>query len=58
MPSFFSTLLRTSNKRRAYADLLQLDDRMLRDIGVTRSDLRLMMNGSPAARAQGQRSHE
>jgi uncharacterized protein YjiS (DUF1127 family) len=58
MSSFFSTLMRSSAKRRAYADLLQLDDRILHDIGVTRSDLHLMMTGSRTAHTKGQRSHE
>ena len=37
--NLFSSLFRRSEKRRTYADLLQFDDRMLRDIGVSRSDL-------------------
>jgi uncharacterized protein YjiS (DUF1127 family) len=41
--AFLTTLLRRSEKRRMYADLLQLDDHLLRDIGLTRSDLRARM---------------
>jgi uncharacterized protein YjiS (DUF1127 family) len=38
--TFLTTLLRRSQKRRMYADLMQLDDHLLRDIGLTRADLR------------------
>ena len=38
--TFLTTLLRRSEKRRMYADLMQLDDHLLRDIGLTRADLR------------------
>jgi uncharacterized protein YjiS (DUF1127 family) len=41
--SYFSNLFRRAERRRAYADLLQLDDHMLRDIGLTRGDVRQMM---------------
>ena len=37
MTNVFSSLFRRSEKRRAYTDLLQLDDRMLRDIGIDRA---------------------
>ena len=43
MPGLLTTLFRRSAKRRAYSDLLQLDDRMLADIGVTRGEVRLQM---------------
>jgi uncharacterized protein YjiS (DUF1127 family) len=38
--TFLTTLLRRSEKRRMYASLMQLDDHLLRDIGLTRSELR------------------
>lgn len=38
-----TTLLRRSEKRRMYADLMQLDDYLLRDIGLSRADLRSRM---------------
>ena len=56
--NLFSSLFRRSEKRRTYADLLQFDDRMLRDIGVSRSDLHQMMFGSRTAHTRGQRTHE
>jgi len=40
MTAFFSALVRRSDRRRAYAAMLQLDDHLLRDIGLTRGDLR------------------
>ena len=47
--AFLTTLLRRSEKRRMYADLMQLDDHLLRDIGLTRSDLHArMINGVTA----------
>ena len=58
MTNVFSSLFRRSEKRRAYTDLLQLDDRMLRDIGISRSDLHQMMAGSRTAHTKGHRSHE
>ena len=58
MISLFSSLFRRSEKRRAYTDMLQMDDRMLRDIGVSRSDLHKMMTDSRTAHTTGIRSHE
>jgi uncharacterized protein YjiS (DUF1127 family) len=40
MPGFISAMLHRSSKRRMYSELLQLDDHLLRDIGLTRADLR------------------
>lgn len=51
--SLLTTLLRRSEKRRMYADLMQLDDHLLRDIGLTRADLRAgMINRARAANAR------
>jgi len=36
-------MLHRSSKRRMYSELLQLDDHLLRDIGLTRADLRAAM---------------
>ena len=41
----FSTLFRKTARRKVYADLLRLDDHLLRDIGLTRSDVHTMMTG-------------
>ncbi len=38
--NMLSSLFRRSLKRRVYRDLMQLDDRMLADIGVNRGQLR------------------
>jgi uncharacterized protein YjiS (DUF1127 family) len=38
-------LLRRSRERRSYGNLLNLDDRLLRDIGVTRSDIMQLQAG-------------
>jgi uncharacterized protein YjiS (DUF1127 family) len=50
MTNVFSSLFRRSEKRRTYTDLLQLDDRMLRDIGLSRSDIHLMSAGRTTPR--------
>ena len=55
--NLFSSLFRRSEKRRAYSNLMQLDDHLLRDIGLTRSDIHRMM-GSRTAHTRGHRSHE
>ena len=44
--TILSSLFRRAERRRAYTDLLQLDDHLLRDIGISRSDLHQMMAGS------------
>jgi uncharacterized protein YjiS (DUF1127 family) len=44
MANVFSSLLRTAGRRKVYADLLHLDDHLLRDIGLTRSDVHTMMS--------------
>ncbi len=56
--SLISSLFRRSEKRRASADLTQLNDRMLRDIGLSRSDLHLMMSGQRTSHTKGGRSHD
>jgi len=43
MTAFFTTLLRRSARRRAYASMLQLDDHLLHDIGLSRADLRAQL---------------
>jgi uncharacterized protein YjiS (DUF1127 family) len=51
--NILSSLLRRAEKRRAYTDLLKLDDHLLRDIGITRSDLHQMMAGSRTVHTKG-----
>ena len=43
--SLFSSLVRRSERRKVYADLMRLDDHILRDIGLTRQDVHDMMSG-------------
>jgi uncharacterized protein YjiS (DUF1127 family) len=56
--NILSSLFRRSEKRRAYADLMQLDDHLLRDIGINRSDLHQMLNGTRTAHTKGHRTNE
>ena len=56
--NIFTSLFRRSEKHRTYADLMQMDDRLLRDIGLSRSDLHLMMSGNRTAHTKGHRAHE
>jgi uncharacterized protein YjiS (DUF1127 family) len=56
--NMFTSLFRRSEKKRTYADLMQMDDRLLRDIGLSRSDLHLMMSGNRTAHTKGHRAHE
>jgi uncharacterized protein YjiS (DUF1127 family) len=51
--NILTLLFRRTEKRRAYADLLRLDDHLLRDIGLNRSDLHEMMAGTRAAHNKG-----
>ena len=56
--NLFSSLFRRSEKRRTYASLMQMDDRLLRDIGISRSDLHQMMQGTRTAHTRRNRDHE
>jgi len=56
--SYLSTLFRRSPERRAYSYLMQLDDRLLRDIGLDRAELRAMLAKSRDARARRIFGHE
>lgn len=51
--SLLTTLFRRSEKRRMYASLMQLDDHLLRDIGLTRADLRARMVGTATSERAG-----
>lgn len=46
MTSYLSALFRRSAHRKTYASLMQLDDRLLSDIGLTRTDLHQLMAGA------------
>ena len=43
--NLFSSLIRRSQRRKVYADLMRLDDHILRDIGLTRRDVHDMISG-------------
>ena len=43
--SLLSALFRRSERNRVFSSLMQLDDHLLRDIGLTRTDLALMISG-------------
>ena len=54
MTNIFSSLARRAGRRKVYADLLQLDDHLLRDIGLDRSEVHVIMSG----RGKVSRTHE
>ncbi|MEQ1770969.1 MAG: DUF1127 domain-containing protein [Devosia sp.] len=54
----FDRFARRAANRKAYAQLLQLDDHLLRDMGITRSDVLQMMAGHRTAHTVGIRTHE
>ena len=56
--NILSSLFRRSEKRRAYSELLQLDDHLLRDMGINRFDLHRMMADVRTAHTKGHRAHE
>jgi uncharacterized protein YjiS (DUF1127 family) len=45
MTSIFSRIFQRSKQRKALTDLLQLDDHLLRDIGISRDDLQQSLRG-------------
>ncbi len=56
--NIFAMLRRSAERRRTHDSLMQLDDHLLRDIGLERADLHLMMRGPRTSHAKGNRSHE
>lgn len=40
--NYFSSLFRRAERNKVLGDLMKLDDHLLRDIGLTRSDLAVM----------------
>ena len=55
---FLNSFFRRAEQRKAYSDMLQLDDHLLRDIGLSRSDVHQMMAGTRTAHSRGIRGHE
>ncbi len=51
--NLISTLLQRSRQRRMYTSLLQLDDHLLKDIGLNRADLRAQIIASQSASLVG-----
>lgn len=56
--NMLTSLFRRSERRRALADLSRLDDHLLRDIGVTRSDVHELMRGARTAHGKARPTHE
>ena len=55
--SLFTSLFRRSEKHRVYTNLLELDDRLLRDIGLSRADIHQMMAGTRTTHTTSRRAH-
>ena len=55
--NIFSSLFRSAAKRRTYSNMLHLDDHLLRDIGLSRSDLHELMRGTRTATRRDNREH-
>ncbi len=49
MPNLFSAITERARRRRAYVHLLDLEDRLLADIGLSRHDVVEMRNGRKAS---------
>ena len=49
--SYLSALFRRAERNKTLSDLMKLDDHLLRDIGLTRGDVRQLMNGRGPSRA-------
>lgn len=54
MPNYLTTWFRRAERNRTLSDLLKLDDHLLRDIGLTRTDISAMRSG----RRHASRAHE
>jgi uncharacterized protein YjiS (DUF1127 family) len=53
--NIFTALMQRSKDRRAEYEMLRLDDHLLRDIGVSRDDVRRMMAGARTAHSKSKR---
>jgi uncharacterized protein YjiS (DUF1127 family) len=54
--SYLSALFRRAERNKALSDLMKLDDHLLRDIGLTRTDITAMYRTRP--HASPSRGHE
>ena len=53
--NLFERMRRRADNRRAYVDLLRMDDRTLADMGITRHEVSQLMHGRSRT---GNRGHE
>ena len=51
--SYLSSLFRRAERNKALSDLLKLDDHLLRDIGLTRTDVTAMRHRHHASPSRG-----
>ena len=51
--SYITTLFRRAERKRVLTDLMGFDDRLLRDIGLTRSDIALMRDNRQPSPGRG-----
>jgi uncharacterized protein YjiS (DUF1127 family) len=49
MPNLFANIAERARRRRAYGHLLDLEDRLLADIGLSRHDVVELRNGRKSA---------
>lgn len=48
MPNYFASLFQRAARRKALTEMMKLDDRLLRDIGLTRVDVSRMRSSRGA----------
>ncbi len=58
MKNYIGHLVQTAKRRANARSLYNLDDRMLRDIGITRAEISLMMSGNRTAHTPARPDHE
>ena len=51
--SYLTSLFRRSERKRVLSDLMKYDDHLLRDIGLTRTDLAIMRSNRRYSPARG-----
>jgi uncharacterized protein YjiS (DUF1127 family) len=58
MKNYLGTIVQNAKRRANARSLYSLDDRMLRDIGITRTEISLMMAGNRTAHTAARPDHE